>query len=131
MFSTIKTMPQLREAIVSTYLYDLLIAVIFIVLLIIIANAIPWYGGKIETSGKTRRSWFFVLAFVTILACVGFNFFAFYNEIGVASFKTTYMMHMIAGGFVGVAVYSIVLIIIISMQKTKSKLESIKWWGRK
>ena len=128
MFNSIKTIPQLKEAIASTYLYDALIAVIFIVLLIIIAKAIPWYGGKVETSGKTRRTWFFLLAFVSIIACVGFNFFAFYKEIDVHSFKTTYMLHMILGGVLGVALYSIVLIVMMLMQKTNNKLASIKWW---
>ncbi len=128
MFTTIKTMPQLKEAIASTYLYDALIAVIFIVLLIIIANAIPWSGGKVETSGRTRRIWFFILAFLTIIACVVFNFLAFYSEIGVPSFKTSYMLHMILGGVAGLVIYSVVLIVLIMMQKTKNKLASIKWW---
>lgn len=125
MFTPIRTMPQLKEAIMTTYLYDMLIGLVFIVLLIIIANMISWSGGKVETSGKTRRVWYWILAFVTLLSCVAFNFFAFYRQIGVPSFKMDYMMHMILGGVVATVLYLGLLYILIITQKTKSKLGSI------
>lgn len=125
MFSPIKTMPAFKQAIMSTYIYDIIIAVIFIVALIIVANMISWSGGKVETSGKTRRVWYWSLAFLTLIAAIVFNFFAFYKQIGVPTFKAEYVLHMALGGIAASIIYMVVLYVIIKTQKTKSKLASI------
>lgn len=126
MFSTpIKTPQQLTEAIVSTYIYDLVIAVLFIAALIIIANIIPWQGGKNDTSGDKRRVYFFALLVLTLAVGIGFNYMAFFSNIGVPTFRMDYMLHMVLGPVVAAALYFGVLYLLIKTQKTYNKLASI------
>ena len=74
MFKPITTAPALSQAITSTYLYDVVIAIVFVAIMVLVANLIQWRPGKNETSGKTRRVWFFVLMFVNLIGCLVFDF---------------------------------------------------------
>lgn len=125
MFGPIKTQPQLQEAILGTYLFDIVIAVVFIVALIVIANLIPWQGGKNDTSGRKRRTWYFTLMFLTLAVSLGFNYMGYFSNIGVPTFKMDYMLHMVLGAVLSAVVYGGVLYLIIIMQKTNNKLRSI------
>lgn len=89
----IKTAPALQQAILSTYIYDIIIAVAFVLVLVLVANLIKWNGGKNDSSGHTRRVWYFVLCAVTILVSVGFDWLFFMRSIKVPSFVGKYVMH--------------------------------------
>ncbi len=125
MFQAIKTAPQLKEAIISTYLYDLVIAVIFIALLVLIAWLIPWQGGKHDTSGRTRKVWYIVLGVINLLGSIAFNFFAFYKKIGVPNFRSDYMLHMVLAAILGTVIYYGVLWLIIKIQKNSGKVTKL------
>ncbi len=125
MGTPIKTLPQLQEAILSTYLFDAILAVAFIILLVIVANLIPWSGGKQDTSGVKRRLWFWILAAGTLFACLAFNFLAFFQNIAVATFKMDYVLHLALGSAAALACYIVVLIVVIKLQNKKTKIGSI------
>ncbi|MFI3296774.1 MAG: hypothetical protein R3Y59_03985 [bacterium] len=125
MFGSIKTQPQLQEAILSTYLYDAIIAVVFILLLVLIISLIPWQGGKVDNSGKKRRMWFYILLVATLFTTAIFNYFGFMSNIMVGAFKSDYMLTLILGSLMASAIYFIVLFAIIKTRKNKTKLSSI------
>lgn len=58
MNTVIKTISQLKDAEVNAYIYSVIIAVVFILLLIIVANMISWKPGAKDNSGETRRTFF-------------------------------------------------------------------------
>ena len=125
MFQMIKTMPQLKEAILSTYLYDLVIAIIFIVLLVVVASLIPWQGGKSDSSGRTRRVWYIVLGILNLVGTILFNFFAFCKKIGVPNFRSDYMLHMVLGAILFTVLYYGLLWLIIKIQKNSGKVTKL------
>ncbi len=125
MFGPIKTQPQLQEAILSTYLYDAIIAIVFILILIMIANAISWRGGKSDNSGKTRRGWFFAIMIATLFTTAIFNYLGFMSNISVEAFKMDYTLTLVLGSIMSTAIYFVVLFGIIKTRKTKTKLASI------
>ena len=49
MNTVIKTISQLKDAEVNAYIYSVIIAVVFILLLIIVANMISWKPGAKDT----------------------------------------------------------------------------------
>lgn len=125
MNTVIKTISQLKDAEVNAYIYSVIIAVVFILLLIIVANMISWKPGAKDNSGETRRTFFWLFLALSLIASVVVNFFVFYQEIAVAHFKSEFMMHMGIAGFVSAAVYGIISFIIIRTQKKNTKLASI------
>lgn len=121
----IKTVDQLHMAVAGTYMFDLVIAVCFIVVLIASAYLIPWQGGKNDTSGAKRRYWFFIFMFLTLICSLAFNYFCYMKNIAVPTFKMDYMLHLVLGALVASAVYGGVLFLTIKMQKNYNKLASI------
>lgn len=121
----IKTQPQLQEAVLGTYLFDAVIAVALIILFIIIANLIPWQGGKNDSSGNTRRMWFWIMGAVTLFACMAFNYFCYMGNILVPTFKMDYVLHLVLGSIMAAVIYFIVLFLIIKLQKKQTKLWSV------
>ena len=99
MNTVIKTISQLKDAEVNAYIYSVIIAVVFILLLIIVANMISWKPGAKDNSGETRRTFFWLFLALSLIVSVVVNFFVFYQEIAVAHFKSEFMMHMGIAGF--------------------------------
>lgn len=121
----IKTAPALQQAILSTYIYDIIIAVAFVLILVLVANLVKWNGGKNDSSGHTRRVWYFVLCAVTILISVGFDWLFFMRSIKVPAFVGKYVMHMAVASVISGIFYALVSFIIVKVCPVGSKLESI------
>lgn len=125
MFHPIKSAPELSQAITSTYLYDALIAVVFVLIMILVANIIKYQPGKFEKSGSKRRVWFFVLMVITLFAAVIFNYFAWYKYISVDAFANKYTVHMIVASIVAMVAYFGIGFLIVKLARIGTKLQSI------
>ena len=125
MFHPIKSAPELSQAITSTYLYDALIAVVFVLIMILVANIINFQRGKVDNSGKTRRAWLFVLMGITFVSALVFNYFAWFNFINVPAFANKYTTHMIVSPIVSMIEYFGAIFLIVKLSSRGPKLNSI------
>lgn len=125
MNAPIKTAPDLANAILSTYLFDVALAVVFLALMILVANMIKWQSGKNDKSGTVRRVWFFVFCFMSFIVAFVLNWLMFSQRITVDAFANKYMTHMILGAFVAAVVYFLAGFAIVKMARVGTKLESI------
>ena len=125
MFRLIKSAPELSQAILSTYLYDIVIAVVFVVLMIVVANLIQWTPGKNERSGRVRRMFFFILMVFTLLACLAFDYFAWLRYIAVPAFAAKYTLAMGIASFVATISYLGLGFLVVKISRIGTKLQSI------
>ena len=125
---TINNLQELKAAMTSTYLSNIVIGLICFVLLLIVANAIAYQRGGVDNSWKKRRTGFYVIAFLSLLGTLAFNFFMFYQHISpkVPAFKTKYMATLFIGAFVAAIVYVLISFVVIKFISPKdSKIASI------
>lgn len=125
MFQPIKTAPELSQAITSTYLYDIVIAIIFVLIMVVVANIIKWQPGKNEKSGITRRICFFILMATTLIACLIFDYFAWFRHISVPVFASKYTLSMVIASFVATIIYFGIGFLLIKIARIGTKLQSI------
>ncbi len=125
MFHLIKSAPELSRAIASTYLYDIVIAFFFVLIMVIVANIIKWKPGKNEKSGTIRRVWFFILMAITLLVCLAFDYFAWFNQIAVPAFAAKYTLAMIIASLVATVFYFGLGFLLVKMARIGTKLQSI------
>lgn len=121
----IKTAPALQQAITSTYIYDIIIAVAILAMMFLIVNLVKWQGGKNDNSGKVRRVWFFSLLAIAIVASLGFDYLFFFRSIKVPAFLGKYMMNMGIASIITGVLYFVVGFVAIKLAPIGSKLESI------
>ena len=105
----ITTAAQLHSAETATYLTDAVIGVVFIVLILIVAN----------------MTWFWILGVATLFTNLAVDYFNWMRHITKAQFTSEYTIHMIAASVVGVLIYGIVTFAICKMQKKDTKLASM------
>ncbi len=125
MFKPIKSAPELSQVITSTYLYDAAIALLFVLIMILVANMILWQPGKIDRSGNTRRLWFFILMVINFFTCLAFNYFAWYKFIAVPAFASKYSVAMIVAPAVATVFYFGLGFILVKASRIGTKLQSI------
>ena len=122
---TITTAVQLHQAETSTYLTDALIGVGFIVLFLIVANAIQWQPGGNDPSPAKRRLGFWIRGVATLAAGVATNYFVWMRHIVKPQFVSEYTTHMIVAAVVGTVVYALITFGICKIQKKDTKLASV------
>lgn len=125
MFHPIKTAPELSQAITSTYLINVVIAIVFVLIMVLAVNLIKYQTGKKDNSGSKRRVCFFIIMVVVLIACLVFNYFAFFRQISVAAFATKYTVHMVVAAIVSAAVYFSIGFLLVKMARIGTKLQSI------
>lgn len=125
MKTTIKTVAQLHQTELATYMVDAIIGIAFIVLIIIVANLISWKPGANDSSPAKRRRWFWSLALVALFTSLGVDYFTWMTRIDKAQFISEYTIHMIGASVVGVLVYGLITFIICKLQKKDTKLASM------
>lgn len=123
--SIIKTAPALQQAILSTYIYDVVISVALVLIMVLVVNMVKFQSSKIDRSGITRRIWFLAIGVFTMLANIAFDFIVFMRGIAVPAFVGKYMTHMVVAALAGVTVYFIIGFILIYTAPIGSKLQSI------
>lgn len=121
----IKTAPALKQAIMNTYLYDVILAIVLVLVMLLIANLINWQGGKNDKSGKVRRTWFFILCALTLVGSLAFDYFMFLKNISVPAFVGKYMTAMAVATVLATAVYFLVGFAIVKMSRIGTKIQSI------
>lgn len=121
----IKTAPALEQAIMNTYLYDLILAVALVLVMLLVANLIKWQGGKKDNSGLVRRLWFFIFCAMTLLGSLVFDFFVFYNKIAVPAFAGKYLTAMAIASILSSVVYFLLGFAIVKMSRIGTKIQSI------
>lgn len=126
MFHLIKSGPELSQAISSTYLFDIAIAIVLICIMLIVVNLISWKGvNSKDVSGAQRRVWFFVFMVVTLVGSLAFNYFAWMKHIAVPAFVSKYTVAMIVASFAAMAVYFGVAFLVVKIARIGSKTQSI------
>lgn len=121
----ITTAAQLHQAEISTYLADAAIGIIFIVIILIVANAISWQPGGHDPSPAKRRKWFYILGVVSLFVSLLANYYFWMRHITKAQFVSEYIMHMVIAAVMCTAIYGIITFAICKMQKNDTKLASI------
>lgn len=121
----INTKTALTDALVSNYIMAGCVAVAAIILLVLIANMIPWQTGTKDTSGTTRRVVWFILAGATLMVQAALSWVMFYSDITKKALESQFFPHVFISAAAACAVYVIVTLIIIKTQSTRSKLASI------
>lgn len=121
----IKTAPALQQAIASTYIYDAIIAVVFVLVLVIVANLIKCQPGKVDRSGMTRRVWFFILGALALVTSLVFDYFVFASSIQVPAFLGKYFTHMALASVVSAVVYYLISFVIVYASRIGTKMQSI------
>ena len=125
MTTEIKTIDQLHNAEIATYMTDAIVGVAFIVLILIVANLIAWQPGAHDSSPAKRRLWFWILCVATLFCSLGIDYFTWMTRIKKAQFVSEYTIHMIGAAVGGVAVYVLITFIICKLQKKDTKLASM------
>ncbi len=121
----ITTAAQLHQAETSTYLTDAIIGIVFIVIILIVANLIAWQPGAHDSSPTKRRMWFYVLGITTLFVNLGVNYYIWMRHITKAQFVSEYTTHMIVAAIVGTLIYLCITFGLCKMQKKDTKLASI------
>ena len=121
----IKTAPALEQAIMNTYLYDVIFAIILVLVMLLVANLIKWQGGKKDCSGKTRRVWFFIFCAVALVGSLVFDYFVFFKKIAVPAFAGKYMTAMAVASILSAVVYFLVGFGIVKISRIGTKIQSI------
>lgn len=121
----IKTVKELDAAILSNYLMAAGVAAVAVILLVLIANMVPWQTGKTDTSGTTRRVFWYILAAAAFLVQGALSWVMFYSDITKKALQSGFFSHIFISAGAACVLYIIVTLIIIKSQKTRSKLASI------
>lgn len=122
----ITTAAQLHQAETATYLADAVIGVVFIVIILIIANNIAWQPGAHDPSPAKRRKWFYVLGIASLFVSLFANYYFWMRHITKAQFVSEYITHMVIAAVMCTAIYGIVTFLISGkIQKKETKLASI------
>lgn len=121
----INTVKQLDAAILSNYIMAGCVAVVAIVLLVLIANMVPWQTGTRDTSGTTRRVFWYILAAATLLVQAALSYVIFYTDITKKALQSDFLVQLFISAGAACLLYVVVTLIIIKTQKTRSKLASI------
>ena len=61
----------------SAYIISIITALFFLLLAVIIANAIKYEGGSNPSDPKSRKTWFWLLAALNPIICFLFGYFVF------------------------------------------------------
>lgn len=121
----INTKAALSAALTSNYIMAACVAVVAILLLILIANMIPWQTGSRDTSGSTRRVFWWILAAATLLIQATLAYVMFYTDITKKALANDFFLHIFLSAGLACLLYVVVTLIIIKTQSTRSKLASI------
>lgn len=125
MTTKIATVAQLHQAETATYMTDAIVGIVFIVLILIVANLIAWQPGAHDNSPAKRRLWFWILAVVSLFTSLGIDYFTWMTRIEKAQFVSEYAIHMIGAAVVGAVIYGVITFIICKIQKKDTKLASM------
>lgn len=123
--NSITTAAQLHQAETATYMADAIIGVLFIFLILIVIQMIPWQPGSNDPSPRKRRLWFWILGAVTLVVNLGVNYYNWMRHITKAQFVSEYTIHMIIAAIVGVIIYLVITFAICKLQKAENKLASV------
>lgn len=123
--NVIKTPVDLKAATTATYLFDLILVVAMLVILILVANMIPHEPGSVDNSGKKRRLAFFVIAILTLAACLGLDYALYLSKIKVPAYVNRYMTTMAVASVAATVLYIIAGFAIIKLSPKDSKPASI------
>ena len=82
-FKSIMNVQDLKAATTATYLADIVVAILFFIILLIVARAIPYDRGRIDNSWKRRRLAFFILGFLTLICSIVLNYFLYFTKINI------------------------------------------------
>ncbi|MBO5075388.1 MAG: hypothetical protein J6C35_08785 [Bacteroidales bacterium] len=121
----IKTAPALEQAIMNTYLYDVIFAIVLVLVMLLVVNLIQWQGGKTDNSGKTRRLWFFIFCALALVGSLVFDYLAFFRNIAVPAFTGKYMTAMAVASVLSSVVYFLVGFAIVKISRIGTKVQSI------
>ncbi len=93
MYENVYTLRTIDGLISNTYVFAIVIAVIFVAISILISNIIAYEGGKNPRDAIKRRIWFFVIAAVNTIVFFIWNYFFIATKIKGAPAVSKFMTH--------------------------------------
>ena len=111
----IKTLPALKQAILNTYLYDSVLAIVMVLVMLLIAVMIKFQSGRNDNSGSKRRTVFFILLALTLVGTLLFDYFVFMKKVAVPAFMGKYMTNMVVASIVSTVVYFLVGFVVVKL----------------
>ena len=124
-FNTIKTKVDYDAAVTATWVFDIILAIVFVLIMILVANLIKYQPGRNDRSGVKRRVWYFVIGFIGLLSSLGLDIVLYLTKITVPTFQNKYMAVMAVASVVACLVYFLLGFVIIKISRKGTKLESI------
>ena len=121
----IKTLPALKQAILNTYLYDAVFAIVMVLIMLLVASLIKFQSGRNDRSGSKRKTAFFVILSLNLVGTLLFNYFVFMKKVAVPAFMGKYMTNMVVAAIVATVLYFLVGFVIVKIAPIGSKLNSI------
>jgi len=124
---TVKTPSQLDSLSMQTYIFGAVVGIVFLLIAIIIANAIKYEGGSNPSDPGKRRLWFWVLLFLSFATYFLYNMFIVSKTIA-PNLQSKFMTTNIIGSVIALITYFIAGFILSKMFST-GKLGS--WFSSK
>lgn len=124
MYKNSYTLKTLDGLITNTYILAIIVAIIFIVVSMLVANMIAYEGGKAPQDAKKRKVWFFVLGTFSTIVFFLWNFFHVSGLVKGAKAQDDFLMHNAIATGVTLVVYIIIGVIVSKLMK-RSKYGTI------
>jgi len=101
---SVKTPRQLDALSIQTFIFAVIVGVVFLLLAVLIAKAIPFEGGSDPQDPRKRRLWFRILLFVSFVVVFLYNMF-FVAPTVAANLQSKFMTINIIASVIDVLVY--------------------------
>ncbi len=124
-FNVIKTKADYDAAVTATWIFDIILAVIFVLIMVLVANLIKYQPGRVDRSGIKRRVWYFIIGFIGLLCSLVLDYFLYLAKITVPAFTNKFIAVMAVASVVACLVYFLLGFVLIKISPKGSKLESI------
>lgn len=117
MYENSYTLRTLDGLITNTYIFALVLALLFVGISILVANMIAYQGGKNPRDAKKRKIWFFVLAAINTIAFFLWNLLYVSNLVKGAPAQDKFLMHNAISTGVTLLVFILVGFLISKLMK--------------
>ena len=98
----------MNGSVVSAYVIGFVVLVVFVLLAVIVANAIPYEMGVAPRDKGKRRMWFWILGVLCPVAVFALCYFLYFQGIRVPSRATAYLTAMSISTGVAFVLYVVI-----------------------
>lgn len=103
---TVKTPAQLDALSIQTYILGAVVGIVFLLIAVLIANAIKFEGGSNPRDPAKRKLWFWILLFLSFVGFFLFNMFIVAKTVA-PNLQAKFMTTNIIGSVIALSIYFI------------------------